>query len=121
MAAYTILRNSVKNNRSDVVVEFDVPVSNNDAGVGWRSVVTEERLDAGETGTVNTRKRGYTAHIAKLDAGKIVEILMSVEYNANLTDSEKLAVIDAAVTAKVAEFTAEFGSLYRFYGTTRTV
>lgn len=123
MADYTILRNSEKRNRSDVVIEFPVPGGSNTAGVAWQTVVAElravEQSDAQVT--ANPRKLMDGSYVASLDAGQIVEVALSVKYDANLTNAEKVAVLDAAVTVKVAEFTAEFANLYEFYGTERTV
>ena len=118
MATYTVLANSAKENRSTVVIEFDVPVGDNSAGVAWRTVVAEVRT---EDGSVNPREQANTAHLALLDAGEIVEITLTVEYDAGLSDAGKVAVLDTAVAEKVAEFTSEFAALYKFYGTVRTV
>ena len=118
MAIYTILTNAALSNRSNVVVEFDVPTGSNSASVPWRTIVAEVRT---EDGTVNLRKQADTAHLALLDSGAIVEITLTVEYDANKSDAEKVAVIDAAVVEKVAKFTSEFAALYKFYGTVRTV
>ena len=125
MATYTVLENAAKSNRSNVVVEFDVPVGDNSANVAWRAIVAElravEQATPDAIATVNPRKLGHTAYLASLDAGQIVEVPLSVEYNANLSNAAKVAVLDAAVAAKVTEFTSEFASLYEFYGTERTV
>ncbi len=124
MADYTILRNSVKNNSSDVIIEFPVPGTKNSATPtkrSWQSIVAEVRVEAGESGTRNPRKATDVAHIAALDAGQVVEVPLTVEYDGNSSNTAKLAVIDAAVTAKVSSFTSEFVSLYRFYGTVRTI
>ena len=118
MAVYTILENAAKENRSTVVIEFDVPTGSNSANVPWRTVVAEVRT---EDGTVNPRKQADTPHAVLLDAGEIVEITLTVEYDAGLSDAGKVAVLDAAVAEKVAEFTSEFAALYAFYGTVRTV
>ncbi len=121
MATYTILRNSVKNNRSDVIIEFPVPTTSNDAGLGWRSVIAGVRAADGVAGSVNPLKASNASHVADLDAGRIIEIPLTVEYDAKMSNTQKVAVLDVAVIEKVASFTSEFGSLYRFYGTTRTV
>ena len=122
MADYTILRNSEKDNRSDVIIEFPVPATSNTAGVGWQTVVAEIRAaEVDGPVTANPRKVDTVAYVAQLDAGELVEVPLSVEYNANLTDGQKVAVLDAAVAARVAAYTTEFVSLYNFYGTERTV
>ena len=118
MATYTVLVNSAKSNSSTVVIEFDVPTGSNSASVLWRTIVAEVRT---EDGTVNPRKQTDAPHIALLDAGEIVEILLTVEYDAGLSDADKVAELDTAVAEKVAEFTSEFAALYKFYGTVRTV
>ncbi len=69
--------------------------------------------------TVNPRKLSDATHVASLDAGQIVEVSLSVEYDANLNNGQKVAVLDVAVEAKVTEFTNDFGNLYEFYGTVR--
>ena len=125
MAVYTILANSAKNNRSTVVIEFPVPTGDNTAGVAWRDIVKELRTETGvaelrnEPGSVNPRKASDTAHITALDAGSVIELQLTVDYDAGLTNTEKVAVLDAAVAAKVTEFTVEFANLYQFYGTER--
>ncbi len=125
MADYTILANSVKENRSDVVIEFPVPAGSNTASVPWQTVVAELRAvgqaspDAAVTS--NPRKVSDGPYVASLDAGQIIEVALSVEYDANLTNGQKVAVLDAAVVQRVSGFTAEFASTYEFYGTVRTI
>ena len=121
MADYTILRNSDEDNRSTVVIEFPVPATSNTALVPWQTIVAEVRAASGDTSTRNPRKVDDSVYVAQLDAGEIVELGLTVEYNANATDVAKLAVIDAAVTSEVASFTADFAAEYEFYGTERTV
>ena len=118
MAEYTILANSAKNNRSTVVIEFSVPGGNNSASVAWQTIVAELRTEAG---SVNPRKASNMTHVAALDAGTVVEISLTVDYDAGMTNGEKVTELDAAVAAKVTEFTAEFANLYQFYGIERTI
>ena len=125
MAVYTILANSAKNNRSTVVIEFEVPVGDNTAGVAWRDIVKELRTEAGvaelrtEAGSANPHKASNPAHVALLDAGEVMEIMLTVDYDAKLSDDEKFAVLDAAVAEKVTAFNTEFLALHKFYGTER--
>jgi hypothetical protein len=123
MADYTILSNSVKQNRSEVVIEFTVPGGSNTAGVGWQTVVAElraqEQASPDAAVTVNPRKLTDGPYVASLDAGQIVELALTVEYDANLTNGQKVAVLDVAVADKVTKFTNDFGNLYEFYGTVR--
>ena len=125
MAVYTILANSAKNNRSTVVIEFPVPAGDNVAGVPWRTIVAELRTEAGvvelrtEAGSANPHKASNPAHVALLDAGEVMEIMLTVDYNAKLSDDEKFAVLDAAVAEKIAKFKTEFAALYKFYGEVR--
>lgn len=121
MADYTILRNSDEDNRSSVVIEFPVPGTSNTASVPWQTIVAEVRAANGVSGTVNPRKAGDSLYITSLDVGEAVELNLRVEYDANLSDGEKLSVIDAAVAAEVAEFSAVFAAEYEFYGIARTV
>jgi transcription initiation factor IIF auxiliary subunit len=124
-ADYTILSTSSKNNRSSLVVEFAVPATNNSATVAWRDIVAElravEQAQADTAVTVNPRKVGDSVFVAQLDAGEIEELTMSVEYDAGLSNAGKVAVLDAAVIVRIAEYTTEFTNLYDFYGTDRTV
>ena len=125
MAVYTILANSVMSNRSTVVIEFEVPVGDNVAGVAWRDIVKELRTEAGsaelrtEAGSANPHKASNPAHVASLDAGEVMEIMLTVDYNAKLSDDEKFALLDAAVEAEVARFDIEFIALHKFYGAER--
>ena len=118
MAAYTILANSAKNNRSTVVIEFPVPGGNNSASVPWQTIVAELRTEAG---SVNPRKASNMTHVAALDAGAVVEISLTVDYDAGLTNTEKVTVLDAAVAAEITRFTVEFADINQFYGTERSV
>jgi len=124
VADYTILRNSEKKNRSDVVIEFPVPATLNDAGVAWRDVVAELRAVAQAVTdaepTMNPRKVGDGVYLAQLDAGELIELSLSVEYDAGLSNAAKVAVLDSAVSDRVAEYTVTFADLYEFYGTDRT-
>ena len=116
MATYTVVANAAKSNSSAVVIEFRVPAGSNVAGVPWQTVVAELRDTAG---TVNPRKASDTAHIGLLDAGAVIEIQHTVTYDARLVNSGKVAVLDAAVAARAAEFSSAFTALYEFYGTER--
>ena len=125
MADYTILSNSLKNNRSSLVIEFPVPGTSNSASVAWQDIVAELRaVDQAQTDaalTVNPRKVGDAVYVAQLDNGEIQELSLSVAYDAGLSNAGKVAVIDAAVTDRVAAYTVEFANVYEFYGTVRTV
>ena len=125
MAVYTILTNAALSNSSTVVIEFPVPVGDNTAGVPWRTIVKELRTEAGvaelrtEARSANPHKASNPAHVALLDAGKVMEIMLTVAYDAKLSDDEKFAVLDAAVEAEVVRFDIEFKALHKFYGTER--
>ena len=125
MAVYTILTNAALSNSSTVVIEFPVPVGNNIADVPWRTIVAELRTEAGgvelrtEAGSANPHKASNPAHVALLDAGTIMEIQLTVAYDAKLSDDEKFALLDSAVEAEVARFDIEFIALHKFYGTER--
>ncbi len=126
MAVYMILRNSEKRNRSEVVIEFPVPAGNNTAvpdAVAWADIVAEvravEQASPDAAVTINPRKLSDGPYVASLDTGQIVEVALNVEYDANLSNGQKVAVLDDAVEAKVTEFTNDFGNLYEFYGTVR--
>ena len=123
MATYTIIKTTTLRNRSDIIIEFDVPAAGvNNAGVQWRNVFAEIRAYEERAGTsVNPRKQGLQAHINRLDNGTIVELSLSVSYNANLPDADKELFIDAAAAAEVANYETEFQNIYEFYGTERTV
>ena len=113
MATYTILTNSPSNNSSTVVIDFPVPNGSNDAGVPWQSVVAELRTDSG---SINPRKEFEVAHVASLDAGEVIEIELTVEYNAKLPNDQKIAILNSAVNDEIERFTAEFSILNKFYG-----
>ena len=119
---YTILTSAALSNRSDVVIEFDVPTGSNSAvpPVSWRDIVAEVRAVDSPV-TINPRKLGDAAYLIKLDAGEIYELTLTVEYDANSLNAEKLAVIDDAVIEKVDKYKVEFKVLYEFYGHVRTV
>ena len=125
MAVYTILTNAALSNSSTVVIEFPVPAGNNTAGVPWRTIVKELRTEARvgelrtEVGSANPHKASNLAHVALLDAGEVMEIMLTVAYDAKLSDDEKFALLDAAVEAEVARFNIEFKALHKFYGTER--
>lgn len=130
MTDYTVIRNSVFRNRSDVVLEVVIPSAPSDqnaAGERWTDVISGLRAANGQTGTTeNPYKTSDVAHINNLDAGEIVEASISVSYNANLTEAEKDAIVDAAVQTRAAELwvgdgTGELEKLYQFAGKTRTV
>ncbi len=125
MATYTVLVNSELQNRSDLVIEYAVLAGSNAAGVAWQTVVAElravEQTSPDAQPTSNPRKTTDAAYIASLDAGSVLEIPLSVEYDANLSNGAKVAVLDAAATDKVSAFIAAFSSLYEFYGTVRTI
>ena len=120
---YTILTSAAQSNRSDIVIEFDISTGSNsaDPSVSWRDIVAGLRAADPSVGTANSRRLGDGAYLTRLDSGEVYELALSVEYDANSSDAEKLAVIDAAVTKKVEEYKIEFKVLYEFYGYVRTV
>jgi hypothetical protein len=120
MADYTIIRTAAFNNRSDVVAEFESPIGDNAAGIAWEDAVAEVRLEE-QSMSINPRKVGDQAYLVQLAQGKIIELGLSVSYDANLPDADKLLIIDAAVVDAIAIFSAEFTNIYNFYGTERTV
>lgn len=122
MADYMIIRQAVKENTATVVVEFPVPGGTNDAGIAWQDVVAEVRALEGNVGvTQNPHKQGDGTYISQLDAGQLYELVETIEYSANSTDPQKVAVLDAAVSDAVSAATSDVQSLYIYYGLERTV
>ena len=123
MTDYTIISNSRHRHTASVIAEYDVPgTGTNAASIQWRTIVADLRAFNGQTGqTNNPVKKDNAAYVGQLDAGEKVELTLSVEYDAASTNAEKVAVIDAAVTARIAGYVNEFQNRYEFYGTERTV
>ena len=122
MATYTVLSQSEEANSATVVVEFAVPAGNNDAGVASSQIVSQVRTADGLSGTtVNPRRVGNNGFINQLNTGSLVEASYTHHYNRYLGNAAKAAALDAGVTAFLNQFTTDFASRYRFYGTERTV
>ena len=126
MADYYVIRQDDRNETISVVIHIPVPGGDNDAlptPRSWQSVVAELRTFSGETGSAVPW--ADAPMIAALDAGTLYEHHYSFQDNSDnvaaLTPAERAANLDAAVTAEIARFQADFAAIYRFYGTERTV
>ena len=117
---YTILTQAPLENRVSAICEFAVPAGNNAAGVGWQAIVSATRALTDQVGT--TIKPGASAaHITALDDGSLIELSITVEYDAKLAAGAKLTEIESLLNAEMDQRIAEFTSRYRYAGKTGSV
>lgn len=123
MADYYVIRQDDRNETISVIIHFPVPGGSNDAiptPRTWQSIVAELRADAGEADTSQIPWADVTMKAA-LDAGTLYELPFSFQDDGKLAPAVRATNLDAAVTARISEFSADFANIYRFYGTERTV
>lgn len=114
---YMVLRQAVKENRVTAICTYAVPGTNNAAGIAWQTIVSQLRALDGETGT-SLRPGG---DIVNLDLGALKEFSVTVEYDATLSNANKLTQIETLLDTEMTRLIADFASTYNFAGRTGSV
>lgn len=127
MADYYVVQQNDRGDTISVIIHFPVPAGNNDATPtpkAWQAIVAELRTAAGEAGSSQV-PWATAPMLAALDTGSVYELAHSFQDETDnvdtLTPAQRATNLDAAVQAKIAEFTEDFAEVYQFYGTERTV
>ncbi len=122
---YTVIKTNIAGDSADVILELEIPLGMNSAGVEWRRVVLELyniRSDPGEfIPSLNHRRYQDSNYTTSMVDGEKVELLLAVALTPSDTNAQKKAAIETAVAARAALFVTEFAAEYKFYGLTGSV
>ncbi len=125
MADYILLESADKQNQVRVVVHTPVPNSNNAVNVKWRDAVVAwvgSRTDpVGDMTSVVPVSLLPAGVQAARDAGVVYEWEGTVRFDANISNTAKLAAIDTWVADNEADEFARLQSILEFYGKTGSV
>jgi len=110
MSDYHILRSAEKMNAAQVAFHVPIPNTNNIVGTNWRTAVSQSRNTASAVPWLDSA--GQTA----LDNGEVIEEVKTVEYSANLTHAQKLAVIEAYFSDHKAGFLSKLQDELQYWG-----
>lgn len=125
MANYHVLEVSPKGNRAQVAFHFTVGAGTNFAGKSWQSVLVEylskNSSEARAITQVPWLETGNATEHTALTNGGVYEVVESVSWDGNATNSEKAAVIDARWTALNATTLSELQEQLTFWGLDRNV
>jgi len=105
MSDYHIIDVAREKNRATVAFHFAVPDENNVQGTALSTCLVERNLrDEKDTSRVPTHLTNFATENAELVAGTMVEYVETIEFDANETNANKLAVITArySVLASIA-------------------
>ena len=118
MADYILLESADKQNQVRVVAHLAVPNSNNAVGVKWRDAVAAYVDDTTSAVPVSILPAGVQAN---LDSGAVYEWSGTVEFDANLSNADKLAAVDTWVADGEADEFTRLQSILEFYGKTGSI
>jgi hypothetical protein len=118
---YHILQIAVKpDNKSDsatVIFHISVPAINNDVSYSYRTAIREFKEFTSETGVITSRLPYIQqAELDQLKTGELIEEVVSVEYNADLSNAQKLNIIEAEYTARKDALLTKAQNALRFWG-----
>ncbi len=104
--------------RFRVVAHATVPPGDNTAGKSWKSCL----IAAGMNTTILAEGSGVgqitTAERNQIIAGDVIEMVFTVEIPTVGTNGNKLAIVQAAIAKMQADYLAQLGNKFQFYGYT---
>ena len=112
---YYVLDGSPKGNRLRVAMHIAVPGGNNAAGTAWQTAVAEYVISR-DQGTISQVPGLSSGEQTKLDTGQLLEQVDQVEDDANAPPLERKANVEAHVTARAAEVSAELANRLQHWG-----
>lgn len=118
MADFHVLDITDKKDVARIAFHFAAPVGNNQAGVAYSAAYKEWREENGVTlaSRVPDLTNDDPTEAAAIAAGTVLEHMESVQFNANATNNQKLAAIQARWTALNASLPAEVAENLKFWG-----
>ena len=128
MADYILLESADKQNQVRVVAHTAIPGngpnSNNAVGVKWRDAlvgwITSQTPGQGTTSVVPVSMLPAGVQ-ADLDTGAVYEWGDDIDFDANLSNTDKLTEIETWVAVRDTVEFARLQSILEFYGKTGTV
>lgn len=117
-----ILESDKYRDKARCAFHYTVPGGTNNAGKTWVEIAQTLTAQRVATGILLTQVPWLLQAVQDdLTAGNLWEEVVIVDFNANLSDAEKVTIIDAKYAEKEAEWQAKYQNLYRYWGTERTV
>ena len=116
---YVILAGSDEDNSVSVVVHTDVPAAGtNAAGTQWQTAVSQWRDGAASAVPTPILPGGRQTD---LDSGIYHEWQFTAEYDANESNANKQAALEAEITARAAAELSKMQNILQFWGETGSV
>jgi hypothetical protein len=102
--------------KQEVTVVFHIPIPsvNNAVGMNYRTVLT--KAEPFTSSIVPDHVTNFASEAALLQSGALYEYQEVVRYNANLSDAQKTALIDARYTALVSIIQSKIQNQYIYWG-----
>lgn len=121
MASYYVLNMDVKQDQLSVVYHVLIPAAaTNFAGLTFRNAIVER--DSPVSALPDTfNGADITVEKAKVASGELYEVQKTIQFDANLSNANKKAVIDADYTATSAQILSELQNSLEFWGYSTTV
>jgi hypothetical protein len=113
------LEGSREKHQITVVFHIPVPNINNIVGVSYRTAISKE--EPFTASRVPYLAADFPAEVSSLQVGALYEHIETVNYNANLADAQKLALINARYTVLVGEIQTELQNKYIYWGKNQDV
>lgn len=115
MSDYHILTTDIRLKSVSAVFHIPIPASNNAVGVGWRAALV---LSLGGSDAITSVLTDITPEeLNDMKIGSIYERLTTFTFSStNLTNSQRLAEVEAAYTAAKTDVLAEKQIMLNFYG-----
>lgn len=119
MSNWHALTGSKKLHEIDIVFHIPIPDLANAVGIGYRSAISQEEPFV--ESQVPYLETEFAAEFAALQAAEKYEYRETVRYNANLSNAEKTAIIDARYTELVTEIQSMLQNKYIYWGKNKDV
>lgn len=115
MSDYHILNTDIKLKTVSCVFHMPIPATNNVVGVSWQDALVLSLGGADEITSVLTDIT--PSELSAMKAGSIYENVVNVRFSSiDLTNTERLAEVEAAYTAAETNILAEKQVTLNFYG-----
>lgn len=108
------LKGSQQKHQIQVIFHIPIPNINNAVAVNYRTIISKS--EPFTSSAVPDLVTNFPAEVTSLIAGALYEYTETVEYNANLTDAQKVTFIDARYTALVSIIQSRLQNEYIYWG-----
>ena len=114
MSNWHSLKGSIQKHQIGVVFHIPIPNVVNAVNVNYRTAISKS--EPFTVSIVPALATDFPTEIAPLQSGALYEYQELVEYNANLTDAQKVGFIDARYAVLVTEIQSKLQNQYIYWG-----